>query len=148
LNRNWFGSSTGSRDPELFLPFGQPTDAAYRWRNQGRKDEKNPSLSAQGSKSHNAFVRRLPARCEIGGRHDGILTDGALRYIEGFAPRLVAPPSQQGSKLGQDSPHHGMRRGAQLTPFLIHRYAPQRRFSLFYLSYRAFEDDHARLLCN
>ena len=40
--------------------------------------------------------------------------DGALRYVEGSAPRPVAPPSHTGSNDQQDSTHHWMKEGAQV----------------------------------
>ena len=45
----------------------------------------------------------------------GMQRDGALRYVEGSAPRPVAPPSQQGSNEARTSPQRRMRLGAQLT---------------------------------
>ena len=44
----------------------------------------------------------------------GMQRDGALRYVEGSAPRPVAPPSQQGlKKPRKEFPHRRMRSGAQ-----------------------------------
>ena len=41
--------------------------------------------------------------------------DGALRYMEGSAPRPVASPSQTGSNQPGDSAHRWMKEGAQVT---------------------------------
>ena len=44
--------------------------------------------------------------------------DGALRYVEGSAPRPVASPSQQGSNEARISTHRWMKQGAQVTATL------------------------------
>ena len=49
----------------------------------------------------------------------GMQRDGALRYVEGSAPRPVAPPSQQGSNEARTSTHRRMRQGAQVTGEIV-----------------------------
>ena len=64
------------------------------------------------ARPHSAFGDLTPtqyANCGVPGTQRG----GTLRYVEGFAPRPVAPPSPLGSNADEEYPHRWMKHGAQ-----------------------------------